>query len=114
MWTDQSNRLESSAVGLGQRIMIGGGAQWTVPSGLMLFNEVIIRKGCRAGASLIDFRLICDVAADDAKSIEPSVVGEHEFGAGARAIHRALDAMKDNGCKKAAYGEYIPGQLWIM
>jgi len=95
VWTDRGNRLESSAVRLRQRIMIRGGAQWTVHSPLMLFNEVIIRKGCRAGVFLIDLWLIWGAEADDVNPIELSVaggakragsiaapVGEHNLGRG--------------------------------
>jgi hypothetical protein len=59
---------------------------------LTLLNDVITREVFRAGASLIDLRLICDTDADFANAIEPSAAG------GAKIAHAiARFAKGDRG-----------------
>jgi hypothetical protein len=57
-----------------------------------LFNEVILREAFRAGVSVIDLRLICNEAADYARSspIEPSVSAGFKI---AGAVSRAIDDL---------------------
>ena len=58
-------------------------------TGLCLFNDVILREAARAGAPVVDLRLVCTEAADYARSspIEPSAVGGGKI---ARAISRVM------------------------
>lgn len=44
-------------------------------TGLMIFNDSIIRLAAEAGVPLIDLRLVCSDAADFANPIEPSAIG---------------------------------------
>jgi lysophospholipase L1-like esterase len=44
-------------------------------TGLMIFNDVIIRLAAEAGVPFIDLRLVCSDEADYANPIEPSAIG---------------------------------------
>ncbi len=54
---------------------------------LALFNDCIIREAFRAGAPLLDLRLICNQDADYANALEPSTAGGAKI---ARSIIRAV------------------------
>ncbi len=58
-------------------------------TGLCLFNEAILREAFRAGAPVIDLRLVCTEASDYSRSspIEPSAAGGGKI---ARAVVRAV------------------------
>ena len=69
-------------------------------TGLSLFNDVILREAARAGAPVIDLRLVCTEAADYARSspIEPSAVGGGKI---ARAVGWVVAGhdFKGGGCR---------------
>ena len=62
-------------------------AQQLMATGLVLFNERILRAAIQAGVPVIDLRLVCTSPDDYANEIEPSVVGGAKI---AEAIMRAI------------------------
>lgn len=50
-------------------------------TGLMVFNDLIIRLAAEAGVPLIDLRLVCSDDADFANPIEPSTIREAKIAA---------------------------------
>ena len=64
-------------------------------AGLCVFNDVILREAFRAGAPVIDLRLVCTEASDYSRSspIEPSAIGGGKI---ARAISRAVTEYEAN------------------
>lgn len=66
-------------------------------NGLTLLNDVITREVFRAGANLIDLRLICDSDEDFANPIEPSAVG------GAKIAHAIARFAKADRATSAVY-----------
>ena len=59
-------------------------------TGLMLFNDVILRVAFERALAVIDLRLVCNEPADYANPIEPSGRGGQKI---ARAIARSLGLM---------------------
>ena len=61
--------------------------------GLCVFNDVISRTAFSAGATLIDFRTICDESTDysEISPIEPSASG------GSKIAQAIIDAVSDQG-----------------
>lgn len=51
------------------------GTQRLTTTGLMVFNDAIIRLAAEASIPLIDLRLVCTEPADFANPIEPSAIG---------------------------------------
>lgn len=49
--------------------------QRLISTGLMVFNDVILRVGIEFGLPMIDLRLICSSPSDYANPIEPSSIG---------------------------------------
>jgi lysophospholipase L1-like esterase len=68
---------------------------------LSVINDVITRQVFRAGASLIDLRLICDRDEDFANPIEPSTTGGAKI---ARAIARFAEGQVPNASVFAGSG----------
>lgn len=61
--------------------------QPVMTTGLLVFNDTILRSAFRAGVPVLDLRLICTEPDDYANEIEPSVTGGAKI---ADAIIRAL------------------------
>ncbi len=66
-----------------------GGYQRLASTGLMVFNDVILRVGIEFGLGMIDLRFICSSTADYANPIAPSSAGSAKI---ARAIVNLVSA----------------------